>query len=80
MSIPGPDGPAGDARDADRVRLRPVPEADLADLFAHQLDPVAAAMAGFPSRDRSSFMVHWQRILADPSVVARTIAVDRLHR
>ena len=30
-------------------------------------------MAGFPSRDRESFMAHWNRILDDESVVTKTI-------
>jgi RimJ/RimL family protein N-acetyltransferase len=44
-------------------------------LFEHQADPEAAAMAAFPSRDREAFMAHWAKILADPSVVARTVVV-----
>ena len=30
-------------------------------------------MAGFPARDRESFMAHWNRILEDESVVKKTI-------
>ena len=30
-------------------------------------------MAGFPARDRGPFMAHWNRILADESVVKKTI-------
>ena len=34
---------------------------------------MASAMAAFPSRDRAAHERHWARILADGSVVARTI-------
>lgn len=30
-------------------------------------------MAGFPSRDRDAFMLHWKNIMADESVILRTI-------
>lgn len=59
--------------------LRDVLQADLPVFFAHQLDPEAQAMAAFTARDptdRRAFMVHWQRILADPSTANRTIVVD----
>jgi RimJ/RimL family protein N-acetyltransferase len=58
------------------VRLRDVEPDDLPVLFEHQRDPVANAMAAFPARDREAFMAHWERILADPSVVVRTIVAD----
>jgi len=48
-------------------------------LFQQQLDPDAVQMAAFtvddPS-DREAFGRRWQRMLADPSVVNRTILVD----
>jgi len=53
-----------------------VTEEDLPTLFEHQRDPEANRMADFPARDRDAFMAHWRRILRDPTVVARTIAVD----
>lgn len=53
------------------VRLRPVEPADLPLLFAFQLDPLAAAMAAFPTHDRPAFEAHWHRILADPTVDGR---------
>ncbi len=56
--------------------LREVADADLPIFFAHQLDPQANAMAAFTSRDpadRAAFMAHWQRIMADPTVIIRTI-------
>jgi RimJ/RimL family protein N-acetyltransferase len=62
--------PAGD------VLLRDVEESDLPFFFEHQLDPEATHMAGFPSRDRESFMAHWNRILEDGSVVTKTIIFE----
>ena len=59
--------------------LRDVLEADLPIFFAYQLDPDAQAMAAFTAKDptdRQAFMMHWHRILADPSTINRTIVVD----
>jgi RimJ/RimL family protein N-acetyltransferase len=61
------------------LSLRDVLEADLPVFFAHQLDPEAQAMAAFTPRDpadREAFMARWRRILADPTKISRTIAVD----
>jgi RimJ/RimL family protein N-acetyltransferase len=58
---------------SDDVTLRAVCEADLPIFFAHQSDPQAAAMAAFPSRDQAAFTQHWARIMADPSLITRTI-------
>jgi RimJ/RimL family protein N-acetyltransferase len=58
------------------VSLRPVEPADLPVLFEHQRDPVANVMAGVPARDRPAFTAHWERILADPTVVVRAIVAD----
>ena len=33
-------------------------------------------MAGFPARDRESFMAHWNRILEDGSVVKKTVLCE----
>jgi RimJ/RimL family protein N-acetyltransferase len=55
------------------VRLRDVTDDDLPILFEHQLDPTAAAMAAFPSREREAFTAHWTRIRGDATVVTRTI-------
>jgi RimJ/RimL family protein N-acetyltransferase len=59
-----------------RVVLREVRGEDLPAFFEHQRDPVAAAVAGFPSRDRDAFTAHWERILRDPAVRARTVIAD----
>ena len=53
--------------------LRDVEVADLAVFFEHQLDPEATRMAGFPARDREPFLVHWDRILGDESIVKKTV-------
>jgi RimJ/RimL family protein N-acetyltransferase len=45
--------------------------------FEQQLDPEAARVANFPSRDRERFMTHWRtKILGDPTVFVRTVTVD----
>jgi RimJ/RimL family protein N-acetyltransferase len=56
--------------------LREVAEADLDVFYEQQLDPEATAMALFPSRDRESFDAHWRRVLADESLVKRTIVEE----
>jgi RimJ/RimL family protein N-acetyltransferase len=58
------------------VQLRDVLASDLETFFQHQLDPVATRLAAFPARDRSAFMAHWTRILADRANTIRTILFD----
>ncbi len=61
------------------LQLRPVLDDDLAIFFDQQLDPDANYMAAFTAKDpadRAAFMAHWQRILASPTVIVRTIVVD----
>lgn len=53
--------------------LRDVAESDLDVFYEQQLDPEATAMAVFPARDREAFDAHWRRLLADDSLVKRTI-------
>jgi RimJ/RimL family protein N-acetyltransferase len=53
--------------------LRDVAETDLDAFYEQQLDPEATAMAVFPARDRKAFDAHWRRLLADDSLVKRTI-------
>jgi RimJ/RimL family protein N-acetyltransferase len=58
------------------VFLRPVVNADLPNFFAQQQDPDANQMAAFTSRDPSdqeAFDKHWQKIMADESMIIRTI-------
>jgi RimJ/RimL family protein N-acetyltransferase len=56
--------------------LRPVEPADVAIFYDQQDDAEAAAMAAFPVRDRDTLEAHWTRILADPTVIARTVLDD----
>jgi RimJ/RimL family protein N-acetyltransferase len=69
--------PEGDALSLEQetggVYLREVVEADLADFYEHQQDPVANQMAAFPPRDPDAFLAHWRKILADDEVAKRTV-------
>ena len=59
--------------------LRDFVEDDLLILFAQQLDPEANYMAAFTARDptdREVFTAHWNRILADATVIIKTIVCD----
>ncbi len=56
--------------------LRDVVEDDLAMFFEQQLDPDANYMAAFTAKDRTNreaFIVHWNKIMVDPTV--KTIVV-----
>jgi RimJ/RimL family protein N-acetyltransferase len=55
------------------VRLRAVMESDLPIFFEDQRDAVANRMAAFPPREREAFMVHWMKILRDPSCTVKTV-------
>jgi RimJ/RimL family protein N-acetyltransferase len=55
------------------VTLRPVIESDLPVFYEHQLDPDATRMAAFPTRDETTFMAHWHKILRDESNKTKTI-------
>lgn len=58
------------------IRLRDVVEGDLPIFFEHQRDPVAIAMAQFPSREHDAFMEHWRtKVLGNPRSKTRTIVV-----
>jgi RimJ/RimL family protein N-acetyltransferase len=67
---------AGTVRPMPEVALRAVEEHDLETLYKHQLDPEAAAMAGFRSRDRDAFTSHYAGILADPDLILLAIVAD----
>jgi RimJ/RimL family protein N-acetyltransferase len=56
--------------------LRAVEQRDLDALFEQQADPVSAAMAGVPSRDRAAFEEQMRRILANDQNLIRVIDVD----
>ncbi|MEU5695311.1 GNAT family N-acetyltransferase [Actinosynnema sp. NPDC020468] len=54
-------------------------ESDVLEFFEHQRDPEAHHMAAFGSADptdRAAFLVRWARILADDSVLVRTVVFD----
>jgi uncharacterized protein (DUF849 family) len=55
------------------VSLRDVASADLAIFYAHQQDPEAAQLAGFPSRNWEAFQAHWAQLLADSANVTQTV-------
>src|SRR5512141_3038959 len=56
-----------------KILLRPVLETDLKILFEQQLEPEAVAMSAYPSKDKGEFMRHWEGILKNKAIVARTI-------
>ena len=56
-----------------KILLRPVLETDLPILFEQQLDPEAVAMSAYPAKDKGEFMRHWEGILKNKNVTARTI-------
>ncbi|MCI0609246.1 MAG: GNAT family N-acetyltransferase [Anaerolineae bacterium] len=58
------------------ILLRDVNESDLPIFYEQQLDPDATKMAAFPSRDREAFMAHWAKIMADDSVILKSILFD----
>jgi RimJ/RimL family protein N-acetyltransferase len=53
--------------------LRDVVESDLDTFYEHQREPEANEMAIFPARDRETFDAHWRKILADDSLIQKTI-------
>ncbi|HLO14699.1 MAG TPA: GNAT family N-acetyltransferase [Anaerolineales bacterium] len=58
------------------IHLRDVIETDLPIFFEQQLDPEATQMAAFPARSWDGFMAHWIKIMADDSVMIKTILFD----
>ena len=60
----------------DEVQLRDVIEDDLPILFEHQMDPEANRIAAFTPRNEKDFFAHWTKILADDTVVKKTILFD----
>jgi RimJ/RimL family protein N-acetyltransferase len=58
-----------------KVQLRDVEPSDLPLFFEHQRDPIAVAMVAFQSRDRAAFDQHWAKLLADDSLLKKTIVV-----
>lgn len=61
------------------VVLRDVVDDDIPIFFAHQLDVEACRMAAFTPQEPTNwpaFAVRWDTILADATIVTRTIVVD----
>jgi len=56
-----------------KIILRNVLETDLPILFEQQLDRDAVAMSAYPAKDKGEFMRHWEGILKNKAIVARTI-------
>lgn len=59
--------------------LRDVVEDDLPIFFEQQLDPYANHMAAFTPKDpanRKAFTTRWNRILADETIITKTILLD----
>jgi len=59
-----------------KIQLRDVETDDLAMFFKHQQDPEAVAMAAFRSRDAAAFDTHWAKLLADETILKKTVVVD----
>jgi len=62
-----------------RCELREMRDEDLAVLFEHWADPVAAHMAAFTApdhMDRDAFERRWSRIRADETTINRVIVAD----
>jgi RimJ/RimL family protein N-acetyltransferase len=59
--------------------LRDVVESDLPIFFEQQVDRDAVYMAAFTAKDpsdREAFNSHWRRIMADPTVIIKTILYE----
>ena len=56
-----------------KILLRPVLETDLKILFEQQLDREAVAMSAYPAKDSGEFTRHWEGILKNKAIIARTI-------
>jgi len=62
--------------DGRTVCLRGVVPSDLPVHFEQQRDPESVRMAAVAPREPAAFDAHWEEVLADPTVVARTIVAD----
>ncbi|MFO7583297.1 MAG: GNAT family N-acetyltransferase [Anaerolineales bacterium] len=61
------------------IELRDVTQSDLALFFEHQCDLQAVQMAAFTAKDptdKTAFMAHWAKIMADESITIKTILAD----
>ena len=55
------------------VSLRDVTPADVEIFFEHQRDEESNRMAAFPARGHDAHVAHWRKILADDTVVTKTV-------
>lgn len=63
------------------IRLRPIEPADYPILYTHQADEVSRHMAAFGAKealDEAAHAARWERLLAKPDMVARTILADEV--
>jgi RimJ/RimL family protein N-acetyltransferase len=56
-----------------KVTLRQLLESDLPTFFEHQNDKGAEEMVGLPSRGHDVFFDHWQKVMANDTIILRTI-------
>ena len=64
---------------AEQIELRPVERNDIAVFYEHECDPVAVQMAAFTAEDptdREACYAHWDRVLANEAIRARTVLCD----
>src|SRR4051812_24847804 len=59
-----------------RIEGRPLLPEGLPAHFEQQRDEASVRMAAVTPRERAAFDAHWATVLADPSVVVRTVVVD----
>lgn len=58
------------------ISLRDVHPSDLPYFFDYQKDELAVQMTGFPPRERDSFDAHWEKILANDTIVIKTVLYE----
>ncbi len=69
-----------DGREPPRIRIRECVGSDIPAFFRHQSEPAGQEMAAFSSKlppERAAFDARWIRILADPTIIKRTILLER---
>jgi len=62
------------------IRLRETVSEDLPIFYQQQLDPHANHMAAFTAKDptdRQAFDAHWAKVMADKTIIIRTILYER---
>jgi RimJ/RimL family protein N-acetyltransferase len=72
-------GIEGSSSSTSGILLRDVTDDDLSTFFEQQLDPTANHMAAFTAKnpaDRQAFNAHWAKILADDSIIKKSILFE----